>query len=91
MPQKLLRVRIEQAMRGVLVSFILVLSLPAQQLSAQPLTLRDAVRIALEKNPQHKMAVADSRAASDDIGLARSNLLPHLTFSETATRGNDPV
>jgi outer membrane protein TolC len=45
----------------------------------------------LEQNPQHKAALADTRVASADIQTARSFLLPHVTFSETAMRGNDPV
>jgi outer membrane protein TolC len=49
------------------------------------------VSIALEKNPERKAALADTRAASADVKEARSFLLPHVTFSETATRGNDPV
>lgn len=56
-----------------------------------PLTLHEAVNIALEKNPVRKAALADTRAASADTQMARSFLLPHITFSETATRGNDPV
>ncbi len=58
---------------------------------ASPLTLRNAVDIALEKNPLRKAALADTRAAAADTQTARSFLLPHITFSETATRGNDPV
>jgi outer membrane protein TolC len=49
------------------------------------------VSIALEKNPERKAALADTRAASADVKEARSFLLPHVNFSETATRGNDPV
>jgi outer membrane protein len=56
-----------------------------------PLTLQQAVTIALERNPQHKVALADTKVASADIRVARSALLPHATFSEAATRGNDPV
>lgn len=65
---------------------------PAQQ-AAEPLalTLEQAVKIALEKSPLRKAAVADTKAASAEIGLARSVLMPRLTFSETVTRGNDPV
>lgn len=59
--------------------------------AASPVTLPQAVSIALEKNPQHKVALADTKAASADIQEARSALLPHATFSETVTRGNDPV
>ena len=49
------------------------------------------MKIALEKNPQRKAALADTKVASADVKEARSFLLPHVTFSETATRGNDPV
>jgi len=61
------------------------------QTSAGPLTLHDAANIALEKNPLRKAAFADVHAASADTQTARSFLLPHVTFSEAATRGNDPV
>lgn len=56
-----------------------------------PLTLPNAVNIALEKNPLRKAALADTRAASAETQTAQSFLLPHITFSETATQGNDPV
>ena len=64
----------------------------AQQ-EAQPtsLTLQQAVAIALEKNPLRKAAIADTKVASAGIRDARSSLLPHLSFTETATRGDDPV
>lgn len=81
---------------NALLTSLVMLSIPglltaqqAQQLS--PITLQQAVSIALEKNPEHKAALADTRAASADVKEARSFLLPHATFSETATRGNDPV
>jgi outer membrane protein len=62
-----------------------------QSQQPSPLTLRQAVNIALEKNPQRKAALADTRAANADVRQARSFLLPHVTFSETATAGDDPV
>ena len=75
---------------------LLVLSIPGLLFAQQaqqpsPLTLQQAVSIALEKNPERKAALADTKAASADVKEARSFLLPHVTFSETATRGNDPV
>jgi outer membrane protein TolC len=60
-----------------------------EQLS--PLTLQQAVSISLEKNPERKSAMADTKTASAGVKEARSFLLPHATFSETATIGNDPV
>jgi outer membrane protein len=62
-----------------------------QSLPASPLTLQQAVKIALEKNPQRKAALADTRAASADVMQAKSFLYPHVLFSETATAGDDPV
>lgn len=65
---------------------------PAQEApSAAPLTLQQAVKIALEKNPQRKAALADTKAAAADVQEARSSLFPHVTFFETGSRGNDPV
>jgi outer membrane protein len=62
-----------------------------QSPAASPLTLQQAVKIALEKNPQRKAALAETRAASAGVKEAKSFLLPHLLFSEAATAGNDPV
>jgi outer membrane protein len=62
-----------------------------QTVDPAPLTLPQAVRMALEKNPLRKAAVADTRVSSADVREARSLLMPRVTFSETATRGNDPV
>ena len=77
---------------GVLAFMALLLTAPAQTAAEpSPLTLQRAVTIALEKNPARKVALADTRVASADVREARSVLMPHLTFSETATRGDDPV
>jgi len=59
--------------------------------SSAPLTLQEAAKIALEENPLRKAALADSKAASAGVREAQSFLMPHVTFSEQATRGNDPV
>jgi len=91
--------RLEDVSRFSINSFLtalLVLSLPGLLFAQQtqqpsPLTLQQAVNIALEKNPERKAALAETKAASADVREARSFLLPHVTFSETATRGNDPV
>lgn len=63
----------------------------AQGAQASPLTLKQAVNIALEKNPLRKAALADTKVAAADVREARSFLLPRVSFSEMATRGNDPV
>ena len=82
-------------MLSLAIAFVLLISGQAalSQTAAQPasLSLAQAVKIGLEKNPLHKAALADTRASDADVRVARSFLLPHLTFSELATRGNDPV
>lgn len=69
----------------------LVAASAQQEVQPLPLTLQQAVNVALEKNPLRKAAMADIRAASARVREARSFLLPHLSFSETATLGDDPV
>ena len=56
-----------------------------------PLTLPEAVSLALAKNPLHKAALADTRISAAAIREARATLLPKIMFSESALRGNDPV
>ena len=77
---------------SIITLWLTCVSASAQQ-QAQPssLTLQQAVTIALEKNPLRKAAIADTKAAFAGVREARSFLMPHLSFSETATRGNDPV
>ena len=63
----------------------------SQSPGPSPLSLQQAVTIAMEKNPLRKAALADTKAASAGVQEARSFLMPHVTFSETGTRGDDPV
>ena len=81
-----------KALLSVAVAWLSLGAASAQQ-EAQPssLTLRQAVTIALEKNPLRKAAIADTKVASAGVRAARSFLMPHLSFSETSTRGDDPV
>src|SRR5712691_10459680 len=56
---------------------LLVLSIPGRLCAQQtqqpsPITLQHAINIALEKNPERKAALADTRAASADVREARS-------------------
>jgi outer membrane protein TolC len=74
-----------------LIFLLATLSGAQAQQESSPLTLQEAVKIALEKNPARKAALADTRTASAQIKTAQSYLLPQVSFSETATRGDDPV
>ena len=79
------------ALSATFVLWMLSAAWTQQQPDSSALTLQRAVTIALEKNPLHKAAQADTRAAFADVRDARSLLMPHVTFAETDTRGDDPV
>jgi outer membrane protein len=77
--------------RTLLTAFALLVAFSATAWAQTPLTLPQAVAIALEKNPLRKAAIADHRASTASVSEARSGFMPRITFSEAATRGNDPV
>ncbi len=56
-----------------------------------PLTLPQAVAMALDKNPLHKASMAGTRISLAAVRESRSPLLPKIMFTESAVRGNDPV
>lgn len=59
--------------------------------NAQCFSLTDAVRFALENNHELR-AFRDAVAAKkEDIGVARSHLLPKISFEERILRTNNPV
>lgn len=55
------------------------------------LTLRQAIDRALGQNPQAAIARADEKDANAAAAMARTQLLPQLSFIEDISRGNDPV
>ena len=75
-----------------LLTAIVSVSFPlAVAQTATPLTLPQAVSMALEKNPLRKAALADTRISTAAVREARSPLMPKISFAESAVRGNDPV
>jgi outer membrane protein TolC len=56
-----------------------------------PLTLRQAVDQALGQSPQAAIARAGDQEAKSAATMARTQLLPHLNFTEDISRGDDPV
>lgn len=68
---------------------VVVFSLP---LWAQgPLSLQDAVKLALEKHPSVEAGRNAVKAAEMRIGEARGGYLPKLNYSENWAHGNNPV
>src|SRR5260370_18599297 len=54
-----------------------------QQAQSSPLTLPQAVNIALEKNPQRKSSLVDTRPPIVDVWEPGSLFLPQPAFPET--------
>src|SRR5450759_697293 len=68
------------------------LSLLALGATAQePLTLKDAVRQALDHHPTLEAAAARVQASEARIGQVRSGRLPHVQYMESFQSGNNPV
>jgi outer membrane protein len=75
----------------IIVILFMAIAIPAVAQQEESLSLVQAVATALQQNPQHKAAVAETHAAKADLQMARSFYFPRITFSEAATRSNDPV
>ena len=74
------------------VGLSILLSMATLTVSGQAsLTLRQAIDQALGKSPQAAIARASDQEAKSASTMARTQLLPHLQFTEDISRGNDPV
>jgi outer membrane protein TolC len=70
----------------------LVLALLASTGMAQDqIGLKDAVRLALEKNKSIQASAAASKASETQVTEARSGYLPKVNYAESWTRSNNPV
>jgi outer membrane protein len=78
-------------MRAALFFAITMALLRTGAAQREPLTLPQAVAIALERNPQRKAGLAETRATRASQKEAQSAYLPRLTFSEAAVISSDPV
>jgi outer membrane protein len=71
---------------------VIVTAIPTSaKAQEQAFTLTDAVHYALEHNNEIRAAVSSLAAKKDDVGVARSNLLPKIFFEERAQRTNNPT
>ena len=70
-------------------SFLLVMAMPL--LAQEPLSLREAVRLALRENQSIAAANAGMRASAARIDEAHAGRLPKLNYSESFARSDNPV
>ncbi|HXH50715.1 MAG TPA: TolC family protein, partial [Terriglobia bacterium] len=82
---------------AMLTTLLALLSGPSLRAQASapaptgPLSLEQAVNIAMKNNPTVHAAVAYSDAAQHAVDAARAGYMPQVNFSEGVTRGNNPV
>src|ERR1035441_1391242 len=72
-----------------LLSLAIVAALPL--LGQEKLSLKSAVELALHQNKSIDASQASVREAETHIRQARSGLLPKLNYTESITRGDNPV
>ena len=65
--------------------------MPAGIRAQETLTLRQAIQIALEQNPDVDAGKAGVEEAKANASLARTQYLPQVNFAEDMSRGDDPV
>lgn len=54
-------------------------------------TLKEAISVAMKGNHSLKASAGSASAVAEDIGIARSRLLPNILFEERFTRTNNPT
>ncbi len=74
-----------------MVLSLLLCNLGSALVAQEPLTLRQAIDMALSQSPEVAIARADNQEAKSTSTMARTALLPQLGFTEDISRGNDPV
>ncbi len=76
-------------MRPTRWGVVVLMCLPAA--AENPLTLKEAVQLALDKHPSMEASAARVDAANAKIQQARSGYLPQLNYQESYARSNNPV
>lgn len=88
------RIYIERntSVRWAIIVILMFLCIsPAKARAEMPVTLADAIRIALQNNHEIKGLQHGVQAGKEDVGIALSHLLPAISFEERALRTNNPT
>lgn len=73
------------------VAFFIILSSAGALASEGAITLKQAIELGLRENPGLKAAASSTEAAREDIGIARSALLPKIALEERFMRTTNPT
>jgi outer membrane protein TolC len=72
-------------------SIVFLAALPFSSWAQTPMSLKEAVQVALEKNQSIVASNASTLGAKSGIAEARAGFLPKVDYSESWTRSNNPV
>jgi outer membrane protein TolC len=72
-------------------SIIFLAALPFSSWAQAPMSLKEAVQVALEKNQSIVASKASTLSAESGIAEARAGFSPKVDYSESWTRSNNPV
>lgn len=75
----------------ITILLMFLLFCPTVRADEEPLNLKEAVGIALENNNEVRAFRSSLQAQGEDIGIARSSLLPKVTFEERFLRTTNPT
>jgi outer membrane protein TolC len=75
----------------IIVILVFLCVFPGPSGAEMPVTLADAIRIALQNNHEIKGLQHGVQAGKEDVGIALSHLLPVISFEERAMRTNNPT
>lgn len=78
-------------MKKFVLLTLLALLQPSTIFAGNPLGLKEAINLALEKNNLLKAAGYERTAAGRDVEASRSRFLPRILLDETATASNAPT
>lgn len=74
-----------------LIALLLLSASVSPAFAERTLTLIDALELGLKGNPELRAMTSSVEAGKDDIGIARSNLLPKIVFEERFMRTTNPT
>lgn len=78
-------------MKHALGTILFVLLSASGSMAAGPFTMKEAVELGLRENHGLKAAEAATGAAREEVGMARGQLLPKITFEERYMRTDNPT
>ncbi|ANT65229.1 TolC family protein [Prosthecochloris sp. CIB 2401] len=70
---------------GVVAILVAVCLLPLRLLAAEPLTLGEAMALAVERNPDIQVARGEERISHNRVNIGNAGLLPTVSLAGTAT------